>query len=93
MSRRNRTNDTGMNATVVVAIRRSRTAHRASVSSKIPAMAGPAADSPDQNSRFTRKTAQACVAEPAARATRKLSAPRSDEDAEHEPRLPLGSLT
>ena len=46
MSRRNSTKDTGMNATVVVAIRRSRAAHRASVSSKIPAIAGPAADEP-----------------------------------------------
>ncbi len=78
-----------MKATVVVAMRRRRPAHRASVSSKMPAIAGPAADSPDQNRRFTRKTAQACVPDPPARATTKLRAPRATSPRQNEARLSL----
>ena len=81
-----------MNATVVVAIRRRRAAHRASVSSKIPAIAGPAAERPDQNRRFARNTAHACVPAPPARATKKLTAPSRTSPASTRPVFPCPPL-
>ena len=78
-----------MNATVVVAIRRRRAAHRASVSSKMPAIAGPAADSPDQNRRFARKTAHACVPDPRGQGHQEAQGPQGDEPSQHEAGLPL----
>jgi len=81
ISTRNSPNETGMNATVVVAIRRRRAAHFASVSSNMPAIAGPDAASPDQKSRFTRNTAHTRAPPPAKRPPPKASAPMSTRSA------------
>src|SRR5262245_3866784 len=65
-----------MKAAVVMAMRRRRPPHRPSVTSIIPATAGPVAARPDQKTRFTRKIAQVRRSAPPAIPRRNASAPR-----------------